>query len=69
MAFTKGITVPSPAQQAGIPGRSKSALDWNLPRKPRTPRGEYRFMRNYSLLCIPQKTGSFGPINGGGVAQ
>jgi len=65
MALTKGITVPSSPQQAGISGRSKSNLDWNLPRNPRTPRGEYRFMRNFSLICIPQKTGSFGPVNGG----
>jgi hypothetical protein len=68
MALTKGITVPTSPQQVGIPGRSQSDLDWNVSRKPRTPRSEYRFMRNFSLLCIPQKTGSFGPINGG-VAQ
>jgi hypothetical protein len=64
MAFAKGITVPSLTQQAGISGRSQSALEWNLPRKPKTPRGEYRFMRNFSQLCIPQKTGSFGSGNG-----
>ena len=49
--------------------RPQSNLDWNVPRKQRTPRSEYRFMRSYALLCtqIPNG-GSFGPLNGG-VAQ
>lgn len=68
MAFTKRTTVSSSTQQIQTT-RSQSNLDWNAPKTTRTPRSEYRFMRNYSaLLSAPRPRGPFGPFNGG-VAQ
>lgn len=62
-------TTPCVATQPANPTRSLSGLDWNIPRKPRTPRREFAFMRAYSLVWSQSPNGgSFGPFNGG-VAQ
>jgi hypothetical protein len=69
MAKTHSTTSPVSVQPAGTPRRSKSDLDWT-PKKPHTPRSEYRFMREYSLIWGTQQSSPFGPCNGGmGVAQ
>ena len=62
VAKSKNITAPVPKPTTRIVYDSKPAS-----KAPRTSRREYGFMRNYSLICIPQGTGSFGPL--GGVAQ
>jgi hypothetical protein len=56
----------SSTQQAG---RSQSNLDWNGPKEPSTPRGEYAFMmEDYAPVWGFQPNSNMGPFNGG-VAQ
>ena len=65
MANVKVTTAPASAQTPTSTKRPISKLDWNSPRKPRTPRGEYAFMRSYfSLICgtQPHRPDSFGRV-------
>lgn len=52
MANTTYHPIPSPRPQSKRPKRTaQSALDWNKPRRQsRTPRREFAFMREFSLL-------------------
>jgi hypothetical protein len=52
---------------ASVPKPTTRTMYDRAPKAPRTPRSEYSFMRSYSLICIPQGSGSFGPL--GGVAR
>lgn len=65
MVSTKRTT--SSTQQAG---RSQSDLDWNSPKQPTTPRSEYAFlMVGFSPVWGIDLHSSFGPVDGGAVAQ
>ena len=70
MSKSKSTTAPSILNpQAGSPRRPQSNLDWNTPKKTRTPRSEYRFMREYAMVWARNTNGGpFGGFNGG-VAQ
>jgi hypothetical protein len=62
MASVKRIIPSIPTQQAGAPDRSQSSLDWNRPKTIRTPRSEYSFMRQYSMVWAQTpNSGAFGP--------
>ena len=39
------------ATKTVTPNQPQSRLDWNLPRRPRTPKGEYHYFRK--LMVIP----------------
>lgn len=57
-------TIPSISTQQV--SRPQSNLDWNTRRKPKTPRSEYRFMREYAMVWSKRPNGgSFGPFGGG----
>jgi hypothetical protein len=57
-------TTPVDTQQTI--SRPQSNLDWNAPRKPITPRSEYRFMRDFTMVWLQSPNGgSFGPFDGG----
>ena len=67
MAKPKRTTTSVPTQRTA-PARIHSDRTWT-PKKPHTPRREFAFMREYSLLlCAAEPSGPFGPFNGG-VAQ
>ena len=63
MASIKRTTPSIPTQQAA-PGRSQTDRVW-VPKTPHTPRREYAFMREYSLIWQTRNAGDFGPFNGG----
>ena len=66
MASIKRTTTSLPTQQAGAPRASQSRLDWNVaPKESYTPRSEYAFMEDYSLICATSSNGNFGPVDGG----
>ncbi len=70
MSKRKSTIASVSTQQTSLPRQSPSTLDWNVPKAVRTPRSEYRFMRNYSLLWAQNSNGgSFGGFNGGGGAM
>lgn len=56
---------PFPAQQTSTTPRPQSKLDWNFPTSPSTPRGEYDFMREYSMVWAHFPSNDFGPCSGG----
>ncbi len=69
MSKGKPTTTSVPTQQTNSSHRPQSGLDWNTPKTARTPRSEYRFMRDYATVWTQTPNGgSFGGFNGG-VAQ
>ena len=63
MASTKRTTPSIPTQPA-TPGRIPSDRTWAT-KKPYTPRREYAFMREYSLVWQSPASSNFGPFDGG----
>ena len=63
MAKHNGTTVSIPTQPA-TPGRIQSNRTW-APKKLRTPRREYSFMREYSHVWQLPPSSNFGPFDGG----
>jgi hypothetical protein len=66
MSSRKRTTQSALPQSTEPAQRSQSDLDWNTRRKPHTPRGEYRFMRAYTMVWLQRASGgSFNPFDGG----
>jgi hypothetical protein len=61
MVSNKRTTTPTHTQQ--------SNLDWNVPQEPSTPASEYSFMENFEHVWGIALHSSFGPVDGGAVAQ